>query len=286
MNLKIIVCCHKEVPKLDESVFMPIHVGKKNAKVDLGIPGDDTGDNISEMNYLYCELTGLYWAWKNLEADYLGLCHYRRLFSFHTKNKIQLFVRKVYYKIQQVLLAFSYTRKDTSFFYARYNVSGKDEVMKESRLFNDDINNYLARKPETVAFALREVNYGIISNYDRFSGIAGSYHLEITKKIIEQKYPTLNPYFSKTLYSNKLHYANMVIMKKEVFDNYCSFVFDVLKSHLNCLITDGYVISAKEKSLSRLSGYLGELLTSTYISYLLAKNEQNVKLLSQIQIKG
>ena len=42
-------------------------------KADIGYTGDHTGDNISLKNANYCELTGLYWAWKNLEADYIGL---------------------------------------------------------------------------------------------------------------------------------------------------------------------------------------------------------------------
>ena len=42
---------------------------------------DNTFDNISLKNHNYCELTGLYWAWKNTDSKILGLCHYRRYFQ-------------------------------------------------------------------------------------------------------------------------------------------------------------------------------------------------------------
>lgn len=59
----------------DDKIYMPLHVGREG-KSDLGYQGDNTGDNISLKNANYCELTGLYWAWKNLNADYIGLVHY------------------------------------------------------------------------------------------------------------------------------------------------------------------------------------------------------------------
>ena len=42
---------------------------------------DNSGQNISDKNACYCEITALYWAWKNLDARYLGLVHYRRYFE-------------------------------------------------------------------------------------------------------------------------------------------------------------------------------------------------------------
>ncbi|KAA6344760.1 hypothetical protein EZS27_007633 [termite gut metagenome] len=81
-NVKILVCAHKQDYVKSDDIYMPIQAGKAISNVDLGFQGDDTGDNISEKNPYYCELTVQYWAWKNLkDVDYIGLCHYRRYFD-------------------------------------------------------------------------------------------------------------------------------------------------------------------------------------------------------------
>lgn len=64
----------------DSCVYQPLHVGGEG-KPDFGYQKDNTGDNISGKNANYCELTGLYWVWKNvvpLGDGYFGLSHYRR----------------------------------------------------------------------------------------------------------------------------------------------------------------------------------------------------------------
>ena len=96
MNIKIIVATHKKYKMPDDKIYMPLHVGREG-KSDLGYQGDNTGDNISLKNANYCELTGLYWAWKNLNADYIGLVHYRRHFTYK-KAKGDKFQRIIGYK--------------------------------------------------------------------------------------------------------------------------------------------------------------------------------------------
>lgn len=85
MDVKIIIATHKGSWMPDDPLYLPLHVGKKN-KAEIGYQGDDTGDNISDKNSYYCELTGMYWAWKNLNAEYIGLAHYRRHFCFKKKK--------------------------------------------------------------------------------------------------------------------------------------------------------------------------------------------------------
>jgi len=80
MNIKVIIATHKKYKMPKDALYLPVHVGREG-KEELGYVGDNTGDNISLKNPSYCELTGLYWAWKNLDVDYLGLAHYRRHFT-------------------------------------------------------------------------------------------------------------------------------------------------------------------------------------------------------------
>lgn len=80
-KITILVATHKETSVYSDDIYTPIQVGKALSNIDLGFLSDNTGDNISNKNSSYCELTAQYWAWKNLHVDYIGLCHYRRYFD-------------------------------------------------------------------------------------------------------------------------------------------------------------------------------------------------------------
>lgn len=79
-EIKICIATHKKYKMPEADIYMPIHVGAKG-KDDIGYTRDDSGENISELNPKCCELTGMYWLWKNVDADYYGLVHYRRHLS-------------------------------------------------------------------------------------------------------------------------------------------------------------------------------------------------------------
>ncbi len=78
-NIKIMVATHKSYKMPDDKVYFPVQVGSEG-KTEIGYQKDNIGDNISQKNANYCELTGLYYMWKNEEFDVLGLAHYRRYF--------------------------------------------------------------------------------------------------------------------------------------------------------------------------------------------------------------
>lgn len=85
----MLVVTHKQtdIPNIDG--YKPIVVGKNNVFFE-DMYRDNSGDNISDKNANYCELTALYWAWKNLnDVEYVGLSHYRRFFrkSFFNYTK-------------------------------------------------------------------------------------------------------------------------------------------------------------------------------------------------------
>ena len=79
MEVQVIVAAHKPYRMPEDGAYLPLQVGAAG-KPSLGFRRDDDGENISAKNANWCELTGLYWAWKNLRAETVGLVHYRRHF--------------------------------------------------------------------------------------------------------------------------------------------------------------------------------------------------------------
>ena len=79
MNIQIAIATHKKYWMPKDSIYLPVHAGAAGkANISLSYQRDDEGENISLKNPNYCELTALYWLWKNSKAEYLGLAHYRR----------------------------------------------------------------------------------------------------------------------------------------------------------------------------------------------------------------
>ncbi|QLB15461.1 exopolysaccharide biosynthesis protein [Mannheimia granulomatis] len=104
----ILVAAHKAYQFPENDIYIPIQVGKILATQDLGLLSDAEGENISDKNPTFCELTALYWAWQNgifEKNDYVGLVHYRRYFKGEypfLKNKYILSEKNIQEDLSQV----------------------------------------------------------------------------------------------------------------------------------------------------------------------------------------
>ncbi len=87
-NVSIYVLTHKKFDCPIDEMYLPLLNGSINYNDDFGYLRDDSGDNISDLNKYYAEMTGEYWAWKNSDADIIGFCHYRRYFAKNISLKI------------------------------------------------------------------------------------------------------------------------------------------------------------------------------------------------------
>lgn len=264
MNITILVAHHKEGLIIKDDVYLPIHVGKELSNLYLGIQGDNDGDNISRLNPIYCEMTAAYWGWKNLNADYIGLCHYRRYFTFESMPlKFVIKERFRYYKMKSIgkLL-------DAGSHYSYQNQLNVAKPMifeKKANAFSEKISSVLSKNEYDVVVPR---SYEIAcSNVEQHFMEIGRDHMKLLKEIVSLNNPEFFPYLQKTLTTNKLYAANMFVMKKDVYDDYCKLIFDVLNAHLKMTINRGWCINPlTERCYSRVSGYLAEILTSAYIN--------------------
>ena len=76
----IYIITHKEFEQPKVKGYKSILVGADKGH-RCGDLFDDEGDNIAVKNDSYCELTGIYWIWKHIKDEYVGIAHYRRYFS-------------------------------------------------------------------------------------------------------------------------------------------------------------------------------------------------------------
>ena len=171
-----------------DEIYLPLHVGREG-KDDLGYTGDNTGDNISLKNPSYCELTGLYWTWKNLEADYVGLAHYRRHFTVKSRS-------------QQKKLG-----------------------MMNSVLTGEELEPLLKKYRILVP---KKRNYYIETLYSHYEHTHYKEHLDITREIIAEMYPDYLEEFDKVMKQRGGYMFNMYIMEKQLSDEYCQWLFSIL----------------------------------------------------------
>lgn len=88
--IKIYIATTKEFNPPNDNCYIPMEVGyeMRNLHLFKHYMNDASGEHISYKNASFCELTSLYWMWKNSDADIVGLAHYRRYLSLKKKAKV------------------------------------------------------------------------------------------------------------------------------------------------------------------------------------------------------
>lgn len=222
MNIKVIVAHHKRYYLPEEPMYLSLHVGKINKKEELGLIGDDTGENISEKNPMFCELTALYWGWKNLDVDYVGLAHYRRHFA----------MKRYFFP--------------------------KDSSKKWSLLLNQKDAEKLLSEYDIILPYKRK--YYIETLYSHYKNSHKIEDLNKTIKIIERDYPEYKQACAIVMNRRWAHMFNMFIMKKELCDAYCKWLFDILFK-----LEKEVDLSSYSSFEARVFGRISELLLNVWI---------------------
>lgn len=222
--VKIVIATHKKYKVPEDEMYIPLHVGAEGKKdssgrtLDLGYVKDNTGENISTLNASFCELTGLYWAWKNLDADYIGLVHYRRHFG---KKR------------------------------------GKD-VWKNVITYSD-IEPYLGK---VKLFVPKKRRYYIETLYSHYEHTHYASQLDETRKVLAEKYPEYLASYDRVIRHSYGYMFNMMIGTKEIVDEYCSWLFDILFE-----LGDKVNSSDLSAFQGRFYGRISEIIFNVWIDY-------------------
>lgn len=232
-KVKILVACHKPTEVPHDDIYMPIHVGKAISKYKEEMKdmiGDDTGDNISKKNPYYCELTAVYWAWKNLkDIDYIGLCHYRRYFDFHTHG--------------QFMHPVEISKFDT---FIRNN---RDGLLKTIEKFKDNeiILPYEWSMPQ--------------STQENLSIEVSGMDWQILYGVIKKLYPEYIPTVMEYMLGNRRTGYNMFVMSRSQFESYAQWLFSILGECERLVRMPAYSLN------QRIYGYMGEVLLPIFCKH-------------------
>ena len=230
-DIKLFVCCHQPTQVPEHPLLVPVQVGAALADSHFsGYLHDDTGDNISAKNRFYCELTAQYWAWKNVEANYYGFFHYRRYLYPDIKVKLPYRVER---EVSPALL----------------NKLGYAEFEQLIRQYD-----IIVPKGENMYVPVREHYANAPYHHQK--------DLALAEQIIHERHPEMISALETYLSGTVCYFGNIHIMRREVFHDYCVWLFPILEEFDQR--ADVLHYSVQEQ---RVDGYLAERLLGIYAAY-------------------
>lgn len=248
-DVRIIVTTHKDVVVPKSEILQPIQVGpgNKSNRFDWALH-DDEGDNISDKNPMYCEITTQYWAWKNTTSPYIGFCHYRRYFNFSDT----VYEENPYGEVMDDFIDDDAIRRygldDASI---RSCVEGYDVITTGFKRLGDFPGDFSTPREHYAA--------------------APALHSEDLARcvaIVRRLFPDYAQDFEAFLSGERSCFCNMYIMRREIFSSYCDFLFPVLEEFVR--ETD---MSTYSREAVRTPGHLAERLFNVWYLHAMRTGE-------------
>ena len=206
-NIEIFVVSHKDLFLSIPENYKVIGVGEYGVNNKERILSDCIGDNISKKNPNYCELTAIYWLWKNYDLpNYVGVCHYRRFFVDGITSKI--FETK---KLERIM--------------EEYDVILPKKVKEKPDVWSYFVNSISGKEKDLI----------------------------ILENLIKNDYKDYFQAFEDVMHSKSASFCNMAVMKKDDFDKYCKWLFELLEKYESRVDLSGYT-----KQEQRIYGFMSE----------------------------
>ena len=226
--------------------YIHILAGKETYAKESDLTGDNTGENISNKNQYYSELTGIYWIYKNQTSDIVGTCHYRRFFTAKDEP--------FQYKLKRFLYYFGglnigrhgliYT-SNQEFWGKRILTCNEAEVI---------LNDFDAIMP-----IKRKLRQSIENHYKKYHDATD---LQLLRTIISEKAPDYSSSFESTLKQKRLYANNMLIMRRDKFEALCGWLFTLMFEYERQVDLNKYTDYQQ-----RIFGFISERLITTWVNH-------------------
>ncbi|MFI3296996.1 MAG: DUF4422 domain-containing protein [bacterium] len=281
-KIKIFASYHKDAYRVKNEVFEPIQIGRDVFPVLLDdMIGDNTGDNISKRQPFYSDYVTPYWLLKNYidtcEEDYIGVCHYRRIFSFKRPFSLRYIKAKIGCQLGKYI-----KRYRSCWDWNAHYIYKEEDFQRYIDEFTIDIQRDIQQGKHLV-YGYKPITMQNLTIKDLNEKPISKWLFILFEKILFDKYPDIAGTFKELCKSNSYNYSSCYIMQKDLYKKYITILFDLLFEFEKQVVEQGYIKDpCSEKIVYRGAGFLGEMMISTFIQHQLKIDKSSVKLLNGV----
>lgn len=238
MSVRIFVMTHKEFHEPDDPVYVPLHVGRKSYLeriADEAASGgqETTGGQVQESSIGDDKLLS-YLGDDSGDSISDKNCYYSELTGLYW----------VWKNVKDVDIV-------GSCHYRRYLINDLGKVLTSQEIA------HILEKYDLITTKNLQLNY---SYYDGFSHNHKQYYLDETAKVIQELYPEDYPIYEKLVHEKHTYFGNMLIARKEVYDEYMEWMFHILQT-----LEERIVIEEEDSYHRRIFGFISEFLLLVWV---------------------